>query len=626
MKTSLIIITSFILLFVFTVAADANIYWVSPTGKATWVNSKSQTPLNGTSACSLSTANINSVAGDTIILRTGSYSTYIVPAKSGTVSNRIIYKNYDTETVTIQNTNYGILLDGKSYINVQGINFYNLDRFMYLQNGANYNIIAYCKFDLGRHNSWTGSIINKSSSYNWIHHCSFSNYGECIATYASGSDQGTNLDIGDEESGTDASQYNVIEESTFYHAGHHVMGVFSKYNTIRNNYFHNEAWSNGRGHRNLYLQGYATNSGYTLFEGNRFGYSSRSCNNQILTPASVTMTTSNNIFRYNKIFHSIAAGMSFGSYVSQGAQYSIGSYNNIYSNTIFNSGYNIDPSFKGTVEDASIFFSNKINTGNQFKNNLFSANFQPYGGSPQKNQFYANNWNGDKQGDPMFVNASTTPPADKFDTTLPNLDLLSTSLAIDKGGALTTITSATGSGNSLMVANASCLQDGTWGPPGVIQADWIAVGTVENSVQISSISGNTIHLENSIKWENGESVWLYKKSDGVQVLYGIAPDAGAYEYNAVTTQNESIKSINKFTIYPNPFSERTTINFTNIVRSATFNLSLHLYNLMGKEVAVFNNISTDNFILEKSNLAEGMYLYRVMNNKENIGSGKLMVK
>lgn len=479
-------------------------------------------------------ANQTLTAGDTVYIKAGAYSSYIAPAKSGTPSQPITYKNYGTDAVSIQNAAYGVLLDGKSYITVQGINFTNLDRFMYLQNGANNNIIAYCNFDYGRSNAWTGSVIYRNSSYNWIHHSRFSNYGACLAGYGSGSDQGTTLDIGDEESGTDSSSHNVVEDSTLYHGGHHVMGVFSRYNTIRNNYFHNEAWSNGRGHRNLYLQGNEVNSGYTLFEGNRFGYSTKGCNNASPTVGSVAMSTSYNIFRYNKIYHSVAYGLGTASYVSQGSQYSLGSNNKIYSNTIFNSGYNIDPSYKGGSEDTAIWFSNSVNIGNLVKNNLYSANYQVHSGVTAK-QTFANNWNGDTQGDPKFVNASTTPPADKMDATLPNLDLQAVSPAIDKGGALTTITSSTGSGTSITVSNASYFQDGTYGPPGVVQADWIAVGTVANAVQIASISGNTINLVNSINWTNGDSVWLYKKSDGVIVLYGTAPDAGAYEFTQGTT-------------------------------------------------------------------------------------------
>lgn len=156
-----------------------------------------------------------------------------------------------------------------------------------------------------------------------------------------------------------------------------------------------------------------------------------------------------------------------------------------------------------------------------------------YDGVSSGNQIFANEFNGDVLGNPLFVNASTTPPADKTDSTLPNLDLQAGSPAINAGGALTTVATAdTGSGTSLVLADARYFQDGTYAPAGTVSADWIAVGTVSNVVQISSInySTNTITLANSISRNGNDPVWLFKKSDGVQVLYGSAPDAGAYEF------------------------------------------------------------------------------------------------
>ncbi|MBE3144224.1 MAG: hypothetical protein IMZ61_09920, partial [Planctomycetes bacterium] len=44
-------------------------FWVSPTGAATWATAKSETPLSGTACCSMSTANANASAGDTVYLR-----------------------------------------------------------------------------------------------------------------------------------------------------------------------------------------------------------------------------------------------------------------------------------------------------------------------------------------------------------------------------------------------------------------------------------------------------------------------------------------------------------------------------------------------------------------------------
>ncbi len=69
-------------------------------------------------------------------------------------------------------------------------------------------------------------------------------------------------------------------------------------------------------------------------------------------------------------------------------------------------------------------------------------------------------------------------------------------------------------------------------PDSNVNNDWLAIGTVKNTVQIASIdySSNTISLASPMTWADGASVWLYKNSQGEIVLRGSAPDYGASEY------------------------------------------------------------------------------------------------
>jgi len=111
----------------------------------------------------------------------------------------------------------------------------------------------------------------------------------------------------------------------------------------------------------------------------------------------------------------------------------------------------------------------------------------------------------------------------------PDFHLQAQSPAIDAGGALTTVSvEDTGNGTNLVVNDSHFFQDG-WGGA---QPDWIAVGTTGNSVQISSIdyATNAITLAEPITRRAGQSVWLYKNSTGLRVLYGTAPDLGALEF------------------------------------------------------------------------------------------------
>src|SRR5690242_11021381 len=94
-------------------AALATTYWVSPTGAAASGACIGSTPLSGTAACPLSTANNSAVAGDTIYLRDGiyiltslsgcgnDYACGIFPKNRGTANARIIYSAYSGETPII---------------------------------------------------------------------------------------------------------------------------------------------------------------------------------------------------------------------------------------------------------------------------------------------------------------------------------------------------------------------------------------------------------------------------------------------------------------------------------------------------------------------------------------------
>ncbi len=111
-----------------------------------------------------------------------------------------------------------------------------------------------------------------------------------------------------------------------------------------------------------------------------------------------------------------------------------------------------------------------------------------------------------------------------------NFNLQPASPALDKGGPLTRVAAAdSGSGSVLGVADAGFFQDGWAG----VSPDWIAVGTPANASQVTSIdySSNTIKLASPLSRKPGDPVYLYRDSTVRQVLYGVSPDIGAYEYN-----------------------------------------------------------------------------------------------
>lgn len=487
----------------------------------------------------ISKANSTLVAGDTVYLKAGTYTAgttnYIAPANSGTAGNRITYQNYASDAVIVQQGEYAILLNGDDYITVKGITFQQLDHFMVLNGGADYNIIDGNTFSTMRNfDDWAGSRIWQNSDHNIIKNNTFEQWGACTA----GSDDGAVLDVGDENASGDDSSNNVFENNIFARGGHHTLGLFGRYSVVRNNYFYNDAWTNGAGNRSFYMVGFPGYAGFNLIENNRIGHSAVPCDQG--GASGMTFATPSNIFRLNDVYYNNLSGMDMTTYDVDT------SLNLIYRNTFAGNACTTGCGPNQIDYDARYFGAITLNdfnapamVNNRIKDNLYYSHAldgdQPIGqnGGLRANQTISGNIDGDVSGNPNFVSFTGTPPVDKTDRTTPNLNLQAGSLAIDVGNALTTVTSGcSGSTSQIVLADATYFYDGSWGVTGETQADWIAVGTVSNVVQISAISGNTVSLASSISCSNGASVWLYKDSAGRVVLSGTAPDVGAHEYSA----------------------------------------------------------------------------------------------
>lgn len=533
----------------------SKVYWVSPTGASTWANCESAAPLSGSACCSVSTANANATAGSTVKFRGGTYTDqYVSPQKSGTSwTNQISFVAHEGEVPVLTkgtSTLHAITINGKSYIRVSGLTIRNVARFFNIYNGANYNEIAHCTmsdsdsvYEQGASCRIWSSTGGLPSSYNWIHHNTISRHGHVSSAC---NDVGSLMQIGvPTYDGT--SNYNLVENNTFSSGGHDLLETYTMYNTVRNNVFHNEGWmtspggcsmpigSNGKyGNRCIQIyDGYARAGVYNLVEGNRFGHAGSPPDDD--GAHNMELTSPKNIIRYNSFFNADGSGL----YFKQGA--SADSDNNrVYNNTFYRNGRGASSLQRWGI---TLYYATSgipASTGNVIKNNLFYANASGdytcrAGVCLDKYLLYntfTNNYL-NAMGDPLFVDPNVS---DTNSATLPNLGLGRGSGAIDGGSHLTGVaTSDPGNGTALFVEDALYFQDGTWGPPGKIEADRIAVGTTTNVVQIASInhSTNVITLASPISRSIGDPVWLYQRSDSSVVLKGLSSDYGASETPAV---------------------------------------------------------------------------------------------
>ena len=247
----IILVTIFFGVFGLAKSSWAATYYVSPSGSASW---NQCTNIN--TPCLLSIANSNVVAGDTVYIRAGTYNisdSGINPLNTGIVGNMITFSSYNGEVVNlVGNGPYSTCVDLdseysspiRSYIKITGINCINFYHQLWIRKG-NHNEISYSSFT-GMYDAnnldWRGSTIYRNATYNWVHHNIFANYGSFDPN-----DNSVLFVVGNENSSTDGTSYNLIEDNNFYHSGHNVIDFDGNHNVFRNNYIHNEAWSNYNG-------------------------------------------------------------------------------------------------------------------------------------------------------------------------------------------------------------------------------------------------------------------------------------------------------------------------------------------------------------------------------------------
>jgi hypothetical protein len=81
---------------------------------------------------------------------------------------------------------------------------------------------------------------------------------------------------------------------------------------------------------------------------------------------------------------------------------------------------------------------------------------------------------------------------------------------------------------------------------------------------------------------------------------------------------------NPVTVYPNPFSNAATISIVKDIKLS--NADFYLYDIVGKQVMMINNIHSNEIKIDAKDLAPGVYFYKLNNNGKLLSSGKVMMK
>ena len=153
-------------------------------------------------------------------------------------------------------------------------------------------------------------------------------------------------------------------------------------------------------------------------------------------------------------------------------------------------------------------------------------------------------------------------------------------------------------------------------------------GVLSNSI---AVNGGEIPISTS-NVLIGATRW-YNPTFNENYFHGIIDEVRIYK-RAITNdeidflytgQNNSVTEIdNEQSIknYPNPFSDKTTIEFYNPKQSK---YKLSVFNNLGELVFFQDNITTDKIQFERNNLQQGIYFLR-LTSESKIISGKLVIE
>jgi hypothetical protein len=531
------------------------VHWVSPTGTAAWTACVGTTALADKAACSLATANASAAAGDTIYLRGGIYSTLLSPKQGGTQAAGITFKNADGDTVLISGVAVAIDLKKLSYITIDGIAADTVDYWLRLKSSDHICVFNSTFTNLrsnARPNWPDGIVIAENSHHNWVKNCTAGGIGYAL-TDCSGPCAIGGMFLGDWEIGPpyDESSFNLIENNTFYHGGHHVLEINSPSNIIRNNYFHNENWTGTCAHpetngmcadRNIIIEDNVGDFAIrNVIDGNVIAYGGVPADGD--TSTGMSIRTQSNIVRNNLFIHNDGPGITL--YEGSGQSYSA-DYTHIFSNVFFHNGFTAVTMTSSDVRyNSGLLFDHTSGTSGApianvaIKNNLFWDNnvsslsfyYTDIGLEELAGNYYQSAASRGSSGnstvdlpagnikssaDPLFMNTSGTP-----DVSNPNqfdFHLQARSPAIDQGVFLTT-TSSAGSGTVIPVQDASYFIDGF----GIVEGDPIQLQGQMQVVRIASVdyATNKITVDASLTWTSGLGVCL--------PYAGAKPDIGAFE-------------------------------------------------------------------------------------------------
>jgi hypothetical protein len=460
-------------------------------------------------------------AGDTVLLRQGTYTDPLIPRSSGDEHFPITFTVYPDETATLSGDAEPamIQLNSVSWLVIERLTV-SQARWLEAQS-AHHNVIWYCTFEQTPASGTTGNVRFVKSNDNLIM------WNEIY----SGNDNLLLID----------SERNVVSDNTITEARHSVFGIrCGDQNVIRNNFFANSQQKIGEvydcGADTSAVANSFDSTKRNLIEGNEFTltdrYYSTSGGNGI------QYAGQDGIIRRN-IFRNANVGLGMQTYEDE-ALYNHG--NRVYHNVFY-------------ANDCAGIALSEDESDNVFVNNILAENLgwdgDCAGNSPAQLlyrgglvgvSFRSNDFWGGGKGLPVFQEEfGTGDTLASFEAAQPtvfsgNLEVgpsfvdedafdfhLRAGSALQDAGAFLTTTVGAGSGMTMTVKDARFFYDRFGITIYADVGDTIQLaGTSDTAVVLAcDLATNRLTLDRALTWTDGQ---------GVSLAYqGSAPDVGAYE-------------------------------------------------------------------------------------------------
>ena len=289
--------------------------------------------------------------GVVVLIRQGTYNEQFEPQTSGTAGDRITYRSYMAEEVSVASSSYPatIILNGVSYLTIEGLTV--ADHRWLEATDAHHNVIRNNRFLRTPSSGTTGNVRFISSDHNRI--------------------VGNVLDDGNDNLLLIDSDYNLVEGNTITEGRHSVFSIrCANYNVIRDNLFSNSQQKIGE----IYDCGDDTTivphafdaTKHNVIEDNIFAeavsYYSTSGGNGI------QYAGQDGIIRRNVFYHT-NAGLAMQVY---GDEALYNHYNRVYHNVFYDNecaGLSIREANLDNVYKNNILYKNKGQSGGDCANN-----------------------------------------------------------------------------------------------------------------------------------------------------------------------------------------------------------------------------------------------------------------